>query len=118
MKNRFVVSENNKNPLTENIGGGDGSQNRFEKTFVIVRQEVNYDTDDSFTYLTFESFLGSISSEIKRNMVKDMIEYGLSVSQDFIEGNEERNYLPGTIYFSKIEAIKFQDQYFVLQRVS
>jgi hypothetical protein len=45
------VSEKNINPLTENIGGGDDSQNRFEKVQIISRDSNLYSLNSCFKEL-------------------------------------------------------------------
>jgi hypothetical protein len=110
------VSDQNLNPPTDNVGGGDDSQSRFKETFVIVKQIINSDTDDGFTYLNLETFLSSVPEHKKIN-VEDQIMYGLTISQDFIDNKESDDYLPGSIYFRKEKAILFQGEYFVLQNV-
>lgn len=110
------MSEKNQNPLTDNIGGGDDSQNRIEVIFVVTKQTVEYDTADSFEFLTFETFLASVP-EHKKKFVEDQIDFGICVSQNNIDDVEDGGYLPGSVHFQKTKAVKVGDEYFVLQRV-
>ncbi len=50
------MSEKNQNPLTENIGGGDDSQNRFEKVRIILIQDNDMHEVHWPEYITEETF--------------------------------------------------------------
>ncbi len=107
--NSFVVSEQNINPLTENIGGGDDSPNRFERTFLVQKRIVNQFGDDAFHYLRLEDFLESVSESKRKNMEEGLLS-GQTVYQYELDESDYSLYDDSYVL---IQAITIGAEYFV-----
>lgn len=130
------MSKNNQNPLTENIGGGDDSQNRFEKVFIVKGTGVEYDGP---FYLSKEKFISIFddSMEYRPDCPASEWSHGVHKVQNsdqaikaLLLGEElvESSFLADNLYYDKavqqppvfyslVEAYSSNGKYFVQSEV-